>query len=414
MGERATNGGERSRLLNGLGASVQTLAGVITVVRLTKLTVAAFTRSPGPKLRPAGGDRGGPRADETGADRGRGSVFDRHNLKYAPLVMIVVAGLEGLPLYAAKGQGDPAAGWISVALGGIAGALGWSMAGSLNTMKIRRGFPLTAVALTWGLLGGLTVGFKFYASEVGGDFLQSTLLIAVAMGVVSGVTGSVTRDEPLPFGLLVKTALLFAGAIGIVRLFDYALVVALLADGTWQRKAWYAVRAGLLSSAVVAPLALVSLWAAGWAGRALRPVFEVYDAWWAGVRELGGAVGGFLIAYLLTVVTFACQFWGAWQIDPCRFYACKAPGEADRALSFGDFLYFSVLTITSAGPGDVPPPAHFVTRALVSLELLAGVVLTTLLVSVLFAVFQKGRRGQSHDGETSTAQTQGTAGNPAA
>lgn len=413
MGERATNGGEKHRRRNSLGAPLRALAGVITIVRLTKLTVTALARTPGFKRRPVGGAQGELAVSEPGADRAQGRVFDRRNLKYAPLVMIVVAGLEGLPLYAAKGQGDPAAGWISVALGGLAGALGWLMAGSLNTMKIRRGFPLTAVALTWGLLGGLTVGFKFYASEVGGDFLQSTMLIAVAMGVVSGVTGSVTRDEPLPFGLLVKTALLFAGAIGLIRLLDYALVVALLAEGTWQQKARYAVRAGLLSSAVVAPLSLVSLWAAGWAGRLLRPVFEVYDEWWAGVKELGGAVGGFLIAYLLTVLAFACQFWGAWQIDACRFYACKTPGEAERALSFGDFLYFSVLTITSAGPGDVPPPAHFVTRVLVSLELLAGVVLTTLLVSVLFAVFQKGRRGQSPDGEASPARPERTAGNPA-
>ena len=300
--------------------------------------------------------------------------------------------LEGLPLFASQGSNETWAGLAAVALGGVAGVVGWILADSFNTLEIKRGFPLTVVALTWGLLGGLTVGFKFYASEVRGSLLSSTMIIAVVMGLISGFTGSLTTDYKVPLGRRVKAAFIFGSIIGFIRFFDVLLVALIFSKWPFGQKLWVSVKIGLLSLAIVTPLSLLSLLLGDLLGYRLKPILKEYEKWWEAMKEISTAVFGFLLAYLLIIVVFAGQFWALWNINRCRFYSCRASEDTGIVLTFWDFLYFSLLTMTTAGSGEVPDPTHALTQGLVGLEIFMGVVLTTLLVSILFTVVQRQQK----------------------
>ena len=328
MSSRITGRHNRNRRRRRLGSFPQLLATIIVGARLIPKLPAALGQTFGRRTPSA---KSGKNMSVDGASASAPSeqkFFTRRRLKYTPLIILIVAFLEGSPLFAARGLDDPFAGYAAVALGGAAGGIGWLLADHINTLKIRRGFPLGVVALTWGLLGGLTVGFKFYASEVGRSFLPSTIIIAAVMGLVSGMTVSVTQDRKMPLGRWVKTAIVFGGAISIVRFLDTLMVVAVFSKWPPSQKLWVAVKIGAESFILVAPLSVATLWIGSLLGHVLKPILTVYDEWWAALKELGAAVVGFFLAYVLTVIAFAAQFWAVWNIDHCRFYSCRTQEEA--------------------------------------------------------------------------------------
>jgi hypothetical protein len=89
-------------------------------------------------------------------------------------------------------------------------------------------------------------------------------------------------------------------------------------------------------------------------------------------------------AYVQIGLFFAFMYAGAAQLGSSPFFAS---GGSPR---FGDFLYFSIITITTVGYGDLAPVTG-VGRSLVMMETLLGQVFLVVLVARLVA--QLGPRG---------------------
>lgn len=314
---------------------------------------------------------------------------------YDPIkVALTVLILTGFPLYAQKGM-------VGVLLAPFAGAIGWFIAGHAAGIKSRA--AKATITISWALLGGLTVDFKFYASQFSGDkfawysLMPGTTILGCALGVMSGFAlrlAPSTSREPAVDGKTpsvgkkyLKVAVVFGISLGLVRLLDVVPVNMFLRslDTAQQLQQAIVVTATTILTAAVS--IWFCLWGGWYAGVVLEPVLAVYDQVWIFLGEIVSAVAGFVIVYSLVVVLFAAQFWAAWRLNPHGFYRF----DQTIRLNFWDFLYFSLLTATAAGAGDVPPPNNLVLRALMSLELLAGVLLATLLLSAIMSVVRKQR-----------------------
>jgi len=81
-------------------------------------------------------------------------------------------------------------------------------------------------------------------------------------------------------------------------------------------------------------------------------------------------VMAFLTFYGLLVVVFACLYRIAELTVGAQFYVHGHPGT----ISFSDALYFSVITISTVGYGDIAPDGPLV-RALAALEVLSGLLM---------------------------------------
>ncbi len=153
-----------------------------------------------------------------------------------------------------------------------------------------------------------------------------------------------------------------------------------------------------LAALLVAPV-LVGLFGMGerWAAAAGSwyhlPLLGV--ATWAVARGVARAervdedvVVGSICTYLLAAVVFAAVYAGLEAAQPGTF----ALGEASGGRSFGRLLYFSLVTLTTLGFGDVVP-LQSGARALVSLESVIGILYPAVVVAWLIGLAARGARG---------------------
>jgi hypothetical protein len=90
---------------------------------------------------------------------------------------------------------------------------------------------------------------------------------------------------------------------------------------------------------------------------------------------------GALCAYLLIGTTWAVSYNFLESLQPGSFLVVSAL-SADGTLGFGELLYYSFVTITTLGYGDITPLAP-AARSLASLEVVTGVLYTAVLVARL-------------------------------
>ena len=96
---------------------------------------------------------------------------------------------------------------------------------------------------------------------------------------------------------------------------------------------------------------------------------------------------GSVCGYLILAALFASIYSVAVLIDPDAFLITKALGVDPDALHrqgthFGVLTYYSVITLTTVGYGDIVP-ANYVTRAVVSVEAVSGQIYLTVIVARL-------------------------------
>ena len=109
-------------------------------------------------------------------------------------------------------------------------------------------------------------------------------------------------------------------------------------------------------------------------------------------------VYGGITAYLLMGLTFAMMYQFVFALDSEAFVAHPDIHGHDHVITWSDFIYFSFITLTTVGYGDVIPSSNF-TRGLAVLESIAGV----LYVAVLIAQLVIDRRmGGGEAGDVST------------
>src|SRR5205823_5787080 len=94
------------------------------------------------------------------------------------------------------------------------------------------------------------------------------------------------------------------------------------------------------------------------------------------------ALAAFLVGYMAIVLIFACFYAAAWQYNHTASFKGLIVSPAPR---FADFVYFSIITMTTVGYGDVFP-TDGLTRTLACVEVILGVGWVTVVLSAAAAL----------------------------
>lgn len=102
------------------------------------------------------------------------------------------------------------------------------------------------------------------------------------------------------------------------------------------------------------------------------------------VRERILTLFGFVAGYFVAASWFAALYLDAWRHNANAFH-----GLPEHPV-FGDFLYFSVMTMATVGYGDISPGIGY-TRSLAVAEVMVGLVWTTLVLAGVLWLHERPR-----------------------
>jgi hypothetical protein len=216
--------------------------------------------------------------------------------------------------------------------------------------RILIGFVVTAVFLSIGLaeafLGSLT----------------GAILGGLQVSVLAGLVGSgIRRPEA---GAWKRTCL---------PKVMITIVTVLLSISFWPVLHWWSllIVPGILAGAGLAELVgrLVRHWVL-----ALKEVWEI-------ALRMGPPIGGFVLGYFVIAFIFAGLFSSLWRADPIAFKGLSHP-------TLIDFVYYSVMTITTTGYGDVVPQSA-PAKLMASMEALIGLAWTVVIFAAVMIVVQR-------------------------
>ena len=146
--------------------------------------------------------------------------------------------------------------------------------------------------------------------------------------------------------------------------------------------AWFELSPKPRSLVIIFLAVLIStnlMWALGaW----LKPRLRVLSGVFRILQQMWQALAAFLVGYVGIVLVFACFYAAAWQHNHAGAFQGVVVGATPR---FGDFLYFSIVTMSTVGYGDVFP-ADGVTRTLACFEVVLGVGWVTVVLSAAAAL----------------------------
>jgi voltage-gated potassium channel Kch len=257
----------------------------------------------------------------------------------ATLVAIVIAGLVAGPLAygthnLAGGLATAAAFWVwgAFVMRSLAGATLYAVVVSLSEALL--------VSLRWGPL-----------ADVAGPGVVEGFAKGVAGSVLGGMIWELTENRTGGRRTVLGTSILLGLAFGF--------------------------EGGAAPSVAVAVGALLGGPAGAFVGRRLRPVVLALFDIWLYVREMAAPAAGFMCGYVVIVMIFAGWYAAAAALDPIGSF--KHDPE-HGPLTFGDFIYFSIVTFSTVGFGDISPISTL-TRSLVALEIFLG----TLWLVIVFA-----------------------------
>ena len=117
-------------------------------------------------------------------------------------------------------------------------------------------------------------------------------------------------------------------------------------------------------------------------GAWLKPQLRVLNNIFRILGQMWEALVAFVVGYAAIVLIFACFYSAAWQYN--RTTAFRGV-DAIHFPSFADFIYFSVVTMSTVGYGDVIP-ANAITRSLACIEVVIGIGWITVVLSAASAL----------------------------
>ena len=214
----------------------------------------------------------------------------------------------------------------------------------------------------YGRLFLLLLGILFFAMFTGGPPI---IRVLVAIGVILVVLGTLQ-------------------ATGVTR--------RIMRNATWISVGLALLSVGAGFTEATSVLAAVSFAAAGGlAASVLLIVRHIFEMDGITVREV---VGG-LTAYTQVALAFSFLYSGTAVLIEEDFFNNGIAGTSS------DFIYFSVVTVTTLGYGDLAPATN-VGRSLVVLETLLGQIL--LIVLVAFLVGRLGAKRSKVESEHPTSE----------
>ncbi len=229
------------------------------------------------------------------------------------------------------------------------------------------------------------VGFQSALGRAIALRYEAVLVATVALFVSQSLSGPNPAVRVLALNaLLLATWLASRPALGRVRRGEALLLGASLPALAATSIASFRGEAWLLALGLLGYLACFGLAAAA----VLREVLRA-------THITSSTLAAALWVYLLLGLCFAFLYAQLELITPGAFSASGAQGAAaPRVLAVGEKFYFSLVTLSTLGYGDIVPRSS-VARSLASVEALAG----QIYLAVLIASLVGGHRGAATRGE---------------
>jgi hypothetical protein len=102
-------------------------------------------------------------------------------------------------------------------------------------------------------------------------------------------------------------------------------------------------------------------------------------------------VFGAICAYLLFGLAWALSYWAVFVISPQAFFFPMAGQDAGvRITEFSDFVYYSFVTMSTLGYGDITP-LHRVTRTLSWMQSITGQFYVAVVIAWLVSALPRPR-----------------------
>lgn len=211
-----------------------------------------------------------------------------------------------------------------------------------------------------------------------------SLLTVLVMLILLQPSVETTVGKYLLEGLFIAALLAGLRAVDIKRALFRFLVVLLLCSLGLSAMSIVSGSVGLFATAIAGRGLFLSL-------VAIAILYDLFKARSVTADTLAGAV----CVYLLIATTWAYGYLLVEYINPESFSFTQAYGRMEIWLSkeFYPFFYFSLVTMTTVGYGDMSPVSPEA-RTLATLEALVGQIYLTILVARLVGmhlVYQQGK-----------------------
>lgn len=264
---------------------------------------------------------------------------------------------------------------------------------------------ILVVALAMGMLGSMlraslsTEIASLIPKQSTVDYLQRIITICAAIGFGGGLYGGFRFTGKGLFNWtsrwLISRRQAFEKGTGKLR--DRAF--ADMARHFYASERMYFSTLAALGAAVIAQIevhpilrshgiiilaVLIATNLAWWLGEWMRPRLQVLTGVFRILQQMWEALLAFVLGYAAPVFIFACFYAAAWQRHRLTAFQGINLNMANHP-GFGDFLYFSVVTMATLGYGDVIP-SDGLTRTLACIEVVIGVGWVTVVLSAAAAL----------------------------
>lgn len=318
----------------------------------------------------------------------------KHTSRVAVVVLYVVAALTvGAFGYGVGGPGALRAGILYALVGLVLACISVGFAPRF----------VIVVALATGLLGSIlraaagTEVYSLFPKQSTVYYLRMILTICGAISFGGGLYGGFLFTNRGLFNWISRLIIARHQPISILDASPGARLMKELSRHFYASERMYFSLIAAMGSVVIARfeieparrsliiifLSVVITTNLAWqVGAWLKPRVKVLGNIYRILRQMWEALAAFLLGYAALVFIFACFYAAAWRFDPVRAFRGV---DAVHNPSFADFLYFSVVTMSTVGYGDVIPANGF-TRSLACAEVVLGIGWVTVVLSAAAAL----------------------------
>jgi hypothetical protein len=260
-----------------------------------------------------------------------------------------------------------------------------------------------------GLFLGILTGFVMFLDE---EYLTQpikAIFTGIILGVMAGIAAGIIQANPPGFGLglilgipagftvtflmavlpnrsiplnfvdALKRSIIigiYCGGFLLIAVFGIKLYDGVDIVKSYGHRALIFIVLGASLSTII--VLLLSIYAGKW----LRPRLLVFGDLSPYLKAMGIPVFSFTFGYCVIAFLFASYFWAAWKIDPDDSFKGLPTSPV-----FGDFLYFSIVTICTLGYGDISPQSGM-TKAMAAVEVILGIGWVTVVFGAVVAYLQ--------------------------
>ena len=278
---------------------------------------------------------------------------------------------------------EAVAGWLVVA---AASAILIAVVGAFH--RLFPGGRFFTIALS-ASIGVYTCIFLFFVESRFAAVASPILALGLALPLLAFLGGSLLRRQEIRAIVLDDAPIAVDAKFG--RAFVWVMAVAAVGAAVLMLPDELAIDQTSLFLAAMALIALIVLLASRDVAVMLLDSGLLFDEFFEQAAGLLEPAFAFFSFYSLLVILYAALFTVIDRFSAVHHFVIE--GQL-RPIRFPESLYFSVITLSTVGYGDIIPRTDFV-RMIVASEVVVGVILLLFGFNAIFSYSSERRRGGS-------------------